>query len=403
MLLKTLVPLSAMTLLLAGMTYAGAQQNDPVTIGVVGDHGVYSAVSGMGSVIAARMAAEDFGGKALGLPIEVIFADHQSKPDVASSIARDWIDSKGVDAFADGSSSSAALAINEVARKANKAFLVSGAGSPNFHGSACTPITTHWAFDTYSLSNSTAQALLKQNQDTWYFITADYNYGHSLQKDMSRFVAEAGGKVVGSVGHPLNSQDFSSYLLQAQSSKAKVVALANAGTDFVASTKQASEFGIVQSGQQLVALSGMIPDVHAIGLEAAQGLILTESFYWDMTDNTRAWTKRFMERNQGKAPTQIHAATYAAVTHYLKAVEAVGSTDGAAVTAKMKETPINDFYNKDVKIRKDGRVLIPVHVFRVKKPAESKGPWDLYAEVMEINGDNAYRPIEEGGCPLVNG
>jgi len=392
---------TALALLLGSSVSVVAQEERPVRIGVIGDHGVYSALSGMGSVIAARMAVEDFGGEVLGRPIEVVFADHQSKPDAASTIARDWIDGEGIDAFTDGSSSSAALAINEIARNNDKAFLVTGAGSPNFYGEACSPITTHWVFDTYSLANAAAKALVQQKLDTWYFLTADYNYGQSLQDNMGSFVEAEGGKIIGSVLHPLNSQDFSSYLLQAQASGAKAIGFANAGTDFVTATKQAAEFGIIQGGQQIVALSAMTPDIYALGLRNAQGLVVTASFYWDLNEESREWSKRFMERHDGKAPTQIHAGTYVAVTHYLKAVQEIGSTGGAEVTAKMKETPINDFYNKDVKIREDGRVLQNMHVFRVKSPEESSEDWDIYSEVMEIEGDKAYRPMADGNCPMV--
>lgn len=392
--------LAGLVILLGSTAGVYAQDERPIRIGVIGDHGVYSALSGMGSVIGARMAVEDFGGEVLGRKIEVVYADHQSKPDVASTIAREWID-EGIDAFADGSSSSAALAVNELARNNNKAFLVTGAGSPDFYGEACTPVTTHWVFDTYSLANATAQALVEQDMDTWYFITADYNYGHSLQDNMAGFVVKSGGQVVGSVPHPLNSSDFSSYILQAQASRAKAIGLANAGTDFITATKQSAEFGIIQGGQRLVALSAMIPDIKAVGLESAQGLIVTSSFYWDLNPQTREWSERFMERNGGKAPTQIHAGTYAAVTHYLKAVEEVGSTDGAEVVAKMKEMPVNDFYNEGVQIRDDGRVLQNMHVFQVKAPDQSESEWDLYSPLMEIDGADAYRPLGEGNCPMV--
>ncbi len=388
-------------LMLASTAASLAQDNAPIRIGVIGDHGVYAALSGMGSVIAARMAVEDFGGTVLGRNIEVIYADHQSKPDVASAIARDWIDSQGVDVFADGSSSSAALAVNEIARNANKAFLVTGAGTPLFHGEACSAITTQWAFDTYSLANATAKALVKQKLDTWYFVTADYNYGQMLQDNMASFVTASGGEIVGSVAHPLNSHDFSSYLLQAQASGAKAIGLANAGSDFVTATKQAAEFGIVEGGQKLVALSAMIPDIHALGLKDAQGLVLGTSFYWNMSPEAREWSERFMELHSGKAPTQIHAGTYSAVMHYLKAVEAVGSTSGADVTSKMKETPVTDFYSDNTPIREDGRVLRDMHVFQVKAPEDSNHAWDIYTQIMEIDGSEAYRPLSEGNCPLV--
>ncbi len=373
-----------------------------VRIGVLNDQSsLYADITGQGSVVAARMAVEDFGGKVKGAPVEITFADHQNKPDVGSNIARQWYDTDGVDVIVDVPTSSVALAINEVTREKNKVFLVSGAATSDLTGPKCSPNTVHWTYDTWALANGTGSAIVQTGGDTWFFLTADYAFGHALERDTEAVVLKSGGKVLGKVRHPLNTADFSSYLLQAQGSKAKIIGLANAGGDTINSIKQAAEFGIVAGGQNLAGLLVFISDVHGLGLQAAQGLILTESFYWDLNDSTRAWSKRFAERMNGRMPTMVQAGVYAAVTHYLKALDALGSDgDGKAVVAKMKEIPTDDPLFGKGEIRKDGRKLHPMYLFEVKKPAESKGPWDYYKLKSTIPADKAFRPLAEGGCPL---
>jgi branched-chain amino acid transport system substrate-binding protein len=373
-----------------------------VRIGVLNDQSsLYADITGQGSVVAARMAVEDFGGKVKGAPVEITFADHQNKPDVGSNIARQWYDTDGVDVIVDVPTSSVALAINEVTREKNKVFLVSGAATSDLTGPKCSPNTVHWTYDTWALANGTGSAIVQTGGDTWFFLTADYAFGHALERDTEAVVLKSGGKVLGKVRHPLNTADFSSYLLQAQGSKAKIIGLANAGGDTINSIKQAAEFGIVAGGQNLAGLLVFISDVHGLGLQAAQGLILTESFYWDLNDSTRAWSKRFAERMNGRMPTMVQAGVYAAVTHYLKALDALGSDgDGKAVVAKMKEIPTDDPLFGKGEIRKDGRKLHPMYLFEVKKPAESKGPWDYYELKSTIPADKAFRPLAEGGCPL---
>ncbi len=373
-----------------------------VRIGVLNDQSsLYADITGQGSVVAARMAVEDFGSKVKGTPIEVTFADHQNKPDVGSNIARQWYDTDGVDVIVDVPTSSVALAINEIAREKNKVFLVSGAATSDLTGPKCSPNTVHWTYDTWALANGTGSAIVQTGGDSWFFLTADYAFGHALERDTEAVVLKSGGKVLGKVRHPLNTADFSSYLLQAQGSKAKIIGLANAGGDTINSIKQAAEFGIVAGGQNLAGLLVFISDVHGLGLQAAQGLIFTESFYWDLNDSTRAWSKRFAERMGGRMPTMVQAGVYAAVTHYLKALDALGSdADGKAVVAKMKETPTDDPLFGKGTIRKDGRKLHPMYLFEVKKPAESKGPWDYYKLKATIPADKAFRPLAEGNCPL---
>jgi branched-chain amino acid transport system substrate-binding protein len=374
-----------------------------VRIGVLNDQSsLYADITGQGSVVAARMAVEDFGGKVKGVPIEVTFADHQNKPDVGSNIARQWYDTDGVDVIVDVPTSSVALAINEVTREKNKVFLVSGAATSDLTGSKCSPNTVHWTYDTWALANGTGSAIVQTGGDSWFFLTADYAFGHALERDTEAVVLKSGGKVLGKVRHPLNTADFSSYLLQAQASKAKIIGLANAGGDTINSIKQAAEFGIVAGGQNLAGLLVFISDVHGLGLQAAQGLIFTESFYWDLNDSTRAWSKRFAERMNGRMPTMAHAGVYAAVTHYLKALDALGADgDGKAVVAKMKEMPTDDPLFGKGEIRKDGRKIHPMYLFEVKKPSESKGPWDYYKLKATIPADKAFRPLAEGNCPLV--
>lgn len=402
-LLRTFIATAAATTAI-GISIANAQVSDKVVrIGIINDQsGPYSGTGGVGSVLAAQMAAEDLRGKVLDATVEIITADHQNKPDIASNLTREWLDVKQVDAVADGASSAASLAIQDLTRDKKKIFLISGAGSSDFTGKACSPTGMQFAYDTYGLSNSTSTALVKQGFDQWFMLTADYAFGHALEKDATAFVGNAGGKVLGSVRHPLGNHDFSSFLMTASASKAKVIGLANGGTDFSQSLKQASEFNIAANGQRLASLSGMISDVHAAGLQTAQGLFITESFYWDLTDETRVFSKRFMERNKGRPPTMVQAGVYAGVHHYLKAIAAAGTDDGPKVAAKMKEMPVENFFHKGTKIREDGRVLVPMHLFKVKAPKDSKGEWDLYEYVTTIPGEQAFRPLAQGNCPYIN-
>jgi branched-chain amino acid transport system substrate-binding protein len=382
---------------------AGSARADTLKIGVLSDFsGPYADVLGDGSVVAAKLAAEDMGGKVLGMPIEIIEADTQNKPDMASAIARKWYDNEGVDAIIGGSSSAAGLAIQEVARQKERVFLITDSASSDFTGKACSPFGIHFSYDTYALANGTARAMVKQGGKSWFFLTVDYAFGYALARDAGKFVQAAGGTVLGEVRHPLNASDFSSYLLQAQQSKANVIGLANAGADTVNSIKAASEFGIVEGGQKLAALLIEITNVEALGLKTAHGLVLTESFYWDLSDKTRAWTKRFMAQHD-KPPTMQQAGAYAAVLHYLKAVAASGTKDAKTVVAKMKATPVNDMYNENVEIRPDGRVLHAMYLMQVKAPEQSKYPHDDYIVLAKTSGAEAYRPMSEGGCPLVSG
>ena len=389
--------------LLALSGAAGAQISDGVVkIGVLNDQSsLYADLTGQGSVVAARMAIEDFGAAAKGLKVEVIFADHQNKADVGSQIARQWYDAEKVDAILDVPNSAVALAVNQVTRDKGKAFIVSGAASSDLTGKACSPNTVHWTYDTWALANGTANAIVKTGGDTWFFITADYAFGHALERDVEAVVLKNGGKVLGKVRHPLNTQDFSSFLLQAQASKAKIIGLANAGGDTTNSIKQGAEFGIVRGGQNFAGLLVFLTDVHALGLEKAQGLIFTESFYWDSNERTRAFAKRFAERNRGVHPTMIHAGVYAGTLHYLKAVEALKSDDGTKVIARMKEMPTDDPLFGKGTIRADGRKIHDMFLYEVKKPSESKGAWDYYKLRSTIPAAQAFRPIEQGECPLV--
>jgi branched-chain amino acid transport system substrate-binding protein len=347
------------------------------------------------------MAVEDFKAAEKGIKVEVVAADHQNKPDIGASIARQWYDQDGVDVILDVPTSSVALAVNGLAREKNKILINSGGGTSDLTGAQCSPNTVHWTYDTWALANGTGGAMVKRGGDTWFFVTADYAFGHALERDTSALVTKAGGKVVGAVRHPFPGQDFASFLLQAQSSGAKVIGLANAGGDFTNTMKQAAEFGIVQGGQSLAGLLVFITDVHSLGLQVAQGLVMTEAFYWDQNDQTRAWAKRFGERNGGKMPTMVHAGVYAGALHYLKAVEALKGKDTAKVMAKMKEMPTDDPLFGKGRIRQDGRKIHDMYLFEVKKPSESKGPWDLYKQLATIPADQAFRPLNEGGCPLV--
>lgn len=374
--------------------------NDAVKIGVINDRsGVFADVTGEGSVIAARLAIADFGGKVLGRPIELLTADHQNKADVAAGTVRRWIDVDGVDAIVDGGSSAAGLAIQDIARERKRIAMFSGPATSDLTGKACSPTGFHWTYDTYALAASTARALVAQGADTWFFITTDYAFGHALERDATRFITASGGKVVGGVRHPLNTADFSSFILQAQTSKAKIIGLANSGDDALNAIKQAAEFGVVAGGQKLGGLLLLINQIHGLGLQAAHGVTIAESFYWDVDDGTRAFSARF-EAAAKKKPNMIQAGVYSAVTHYLKAVQAAGTDDGPTVAAKMRELLVNDFMSKDVAIRKDGRVMRNMYLFEVKSPAESKGPWDYYKFISVVPGDQAFRPLAEGSCPL---
>jgi branched-chain amino acid transport system substrate-binding protein len=374
-----------------------------IKIGVLNDQsGLYADLAGPGSVVAAKMAAEDSGGKIGDATIEVIFADHQNKPDVGSNIARQWYDVDGVDVIVDVPTSSVALAVSQITREKNKVFLGSSPGTSDLTGKACSPNTIHWTYDTYALAHTTGSAVVQTGGDTWFFLTADYAFGQALERDTSAVVTSSGGKVLGSVKHPLNTTDFSSFLLQAQSSKAKVIGLANAGGDTINSIKAASEFGIVKGGQKLAGLLVFLSDIHALGLPTAQGLLLSESFYWDRDDKTRAFSKRYAERMNGRKPTMAQGGVYSAVLHYLKAVKALKSdSDGRAVVEQMKKTPTDDPAFGKGSIRQDGRKLHPMYLYEVKKPSESKGPWDYYKLVKEVPPEEAFRPLDKGDCPLV--
>ena len=398
--LKTLVGAAALALS-AGAAHAQISGN-VVKIGILNDQSsLYADLSGQGSVIAAKMAIEDFKAKEKGLNVEVIFADHQNKADVGSQIANKWYDSEGVDVIVDTPNSGVALAVSQITKDKGKVFINSGAASSDLTGKACSPNTIHWTYDTWMLANGTGKAIVKTGGDTWFFITADYAFGHALERDTEAVVIKNGGKVVGKVRAPINTQDFSSFLLQAQSSKAKIIGLANAGGDTVNSIKQASEFGIVKGGQNLAGLLVFITDVHGLGLEKAQGLIFTETFYWDLNDQTRAFTKRFAAANGGKYPSMVQAGVYSGVLHYLKAVAALKSDDGTKVVAKMKEMPTDDPLFGKGTIRADGRKIHPAYLVEVKKPSESKGPYDYYKIRATIPADEAFRPLGEGDCPMV--
>jgi len=395
--------LVAAGLLAAGLASAQISGN-VVRIGVLNDmSGPYADTNGPGSVTAAQMAVQDYLKDTHSrLKIEIVSADHQNKPDIGASIARKWYDTEGVDAIVGVPVSSIALAVHQITREKGKALLVTDAGATDLTGKECSPNTVQWVFDTWMLAHGTGSAVVKQGGDTWFFLTADYAFGHSLEENTAQVVKAAGGKVLGSVNVPMGARDFSSFLLQAQASKAKIIGLANAGIDTINAIKQAAEFGITQGGgQQFAGLLVMITDVHSLGLQAAQGLLVTTPFYWDFNDGTRAWAKRFAAANGGKYPTMEHAGVYSAILHYLKAVEAAQSDDGAKVVAKMKEMPTDDPLFGKGTIRADGRKIHPAYLVEVKKPSESKGPYDYYKVLQTIPADQAFRPINEGGCPLV--
>jgi branched-chain amino acid transport system substrate-binding protein len=389
-----LAAVATSALLLAAPAFAQG-----VKIGILNDQsGVYADYGGKYSVEAAKMAIEDFGGEVLGQKVEMITADHQNKPDLATSIARRWYDTDNVDMITELTTSSVALAVQELSKEKKKIDIVVGAASSSITGAACSPYGFHWAFDTHALAVGTGGALTKAGGDTWFFLTADYAFGYALEKDTSEIVIHNGGKVVGSVRVPLNSSDFSSFLLQAQSSKAKIVGLANAGQDTTNSIKQAAEFGIVQGGQKLAGLLMTLAEVNGLGLQAAQGLVLTEGFYWDQNDTTRAFSERFFKRT-GRMPSMIHAGTYSATLSYLKAVKAAGTKDTEAVSKKLKELPVDDAFAKG-KVLENGRMVHDMYLFEVKKPSESKKPWDYYKQLAVVPGDQAFFTAKDSGCPL---
>jgi len=389
---------------LALTTTASAEiSGDVVKIGVLNDmSGLYADLGGQGSVEAARMAIADFGGMVNDKKIELISADHQNKPDIGSAVATQWFGNDGVDAIVDVPTSSVALAVQEVARNKNKVFLISGAAASDLTGKACSPTSVHWTYDTVALANGTGAAVVKTGGDTWFFITADYAFGHALERDTAKVVEDSGGKVLGKVRAPLNTADFSSFLLQAQNSKAKIIGLANAGGDTINSIKQAGEFGIVEGGQKLAGLLVFISDIHSLGLQAAHGLQLTSAFYWDQNDETRSWSKRFFDKTK-REPTMVQAGVYGAIMHYLGAVKVTNSDDGLTVVKQMKATPVNDFMTKNGKIREDGTLVRDMYLFEVKKPSESKGAWDYYKLISVIPGEEAFKLPGPNQCPLVKG
>jgi branched-chain amino acid transport system substrate-binding protein len=384
---------------IGGLLIAGPVSAQGVKIGILNDQsGVYADYGGKYSVEAARMAIEDFGGEVLGHKIEMVTADHQNKPDLAVSIARRWYDTENVDMITELTTSSVALAVQELSKEKKKIDIVVGAATSRLTGDACTPYGFHWAFDTHALAVGTGGALVKAGGDTWFFLTADYAFGYSLEKDTTDIVTANGGKVLGSVRVPLNSSDFSSFLLQAQSSKAKIIGLANAGLDTTNSIKQAAEFGIVSGGQKLAGLLVTLAEVNGLGLQAAQGIVLTEAYYWDRDDKSRAFGERFFKRT-GRMPSMIHAGTYSATLQYLKAVKAAGTKDSDAVVRKLKEMPVDDAFAQG-KVQENGRMVHDLYLFEVKKPSESKKPWDYYKQLAVVPGDKAFPSAKDSGCPL---
>lgn len=393
--------MSAGALALALAAQHAIAQDNPLKLGVLNDKSsIYADLTGTGSVTAAQMAVDDFGGRVLNRRIEIVTADHQNKPDVGSTIARRWVDAENVKVLIDVPTSSVAFAVQEIARNLKVPFLISGAASSDLTGKACSPMSVHWTYDTYALAAGAARAMVKAGSDSWYFLTQDNTFGQSLQRDVTRFVEEAGGKVVGSVRHPLNSADFASFIVQAVSAKPKVIALANAGSDFTNGIKQAGEFGVNTRGIKLAGLSVTINDVHALGLKTAQGVQFVTPFYWDANDETRAWSKRYFEKER-KMPNHIQAGVYGAVMHYLKAVSAAGTDDGPKVVAKMRETPINDFFTRGGSIREDGRVMREFHLMEVKSPEESRAPWDYFKLIRTISAAETAIPLKDSECALV--
>jgi branched-chain amino acid transport system substrate-binding protein len=403
--MKRFIGLAALATALACGTAQAQYSDGVIKIGIMNDmSGLYADISGPGAVAAARLALEDFGAEKKGMKVEIVSADHQNKPDIGSNTARTWFDVDKVDVIVDVPTSSVALAVSQVAKDKNKVFIGSGPATSDLTGAQCSPNTVHWTYDTWSLANGTGKAIVKTGGSTWYFLTADYAFGHALERDTAAVVEANGGKVLGKVRHPFPGTDFSSFLLQAQASKAKVIGLANAGGDTINSIKQAAEFGIVQGGQNLAGLLVFVTDVHSLGLKTAQGLIFTGAYYWDRNDASRAFAKRFAPLYKGNMPTMVQAGVYSGVLHYLKAVEALkGDADGKAVVAKMKELETDDPLFGKGKIRADGRKLHDMYLFEVKKPEESKGAWDYLKVRATIPAAEAFRPLNEGKCPLVSG
>jgi branched-chain amino acid transport system substrate-binding protein len=391
---------ACLALCMAPMTASAQVSDNVVKIGVLNDQsGVYADFGGKGSVEAARMAVEDFGGKVLGAPVEIVDADHQNKPDIATTIARRWYDVEHVDAIVELTTSSVALAVQGLSLEKKKITIVTGAASSDLTGKYCTPFGFHWAYDTHALAAGTGGSLVEAGGDSWFFLTADYAFGYALEADVTRYVQSKGGKVLGSVRHPLSASDFSSFLLQAQASKAKVVGLANAGADTANAIKAAAEFGIVQGGQKIAALLFTLAEVHGLGLDVAQGLVLTEGFYWDRDDDARAFAKRFFARTH-RMPNMVQAGTYSAVLQYLKAVKAAGTDATEEVTKKLHDLPVDDMFAKDGKVLANGRMVHDMYLFQVKTPAESKAPWDYYKQLATIKGDEAFATPKASGCPL---
>ncbi len=399
MTLKTLKAFAAGLLAICSVGAARAEDST-LRVGIITDmSGQYSDGNGKGSVIAAQMAAEEIGGTVAGRKISIISGDHQNKPDVATGIVRDWIDNKGVDVVAEGVNSAVALAVQNLTRERKKIFLISGAGSSDITGKECSPTSVQWTYDTYAASNATAKAVVKRGDDSWFFLTADYAFGQALERDASRAVTAAGGKVIGSVRHPFSTADFSSFLLQAQASGAKVLGLANAGSDFSTAVSQAAEFNI-QKSMKLVALQVTLTDVPALGLANAHDLLFTDSFYWDRTPETRAFSQEFYKRH-GAMPTSYQAGVNSALRHYFKAVAATNSVESDKVMAWMRANPVNDFFAQGGKVREDGRMVHDMYLMRIKKPEESKQKWDLYENLAIVPGDEAFRPMADGGCPYL--
>lgn len=402
--LKSILAGTALVALTSGAALAqGAAFSDgKIKIGVLNDRsGIYADVAGEGSAVAARMAAEEFGNAIDGVPIEIVVADHQNKADIAANLTRQWVDRDQVDVVADVPNSAAALAVQEVTRDKGRIFLMSGPGSTRLTGDACSPTGFHWTYDNHAMAAGTARALTEEGKNSWYFVTADYAFGHSLEEETTKVVKELNGQIMGSVRHPLGTSDFSSFLLQAQGSGAQVIGLANAGGDTTNAIKQAGEFGITEAGQTLAGLLLFISDIHALGLEAAKGLVLTTGFYWDMDDQTRAWSAKY-EQKMGSKPTMVHAGVYSSVRHYLKAVQALKSDEGKTVAAKMKELPVEDMFAKNAKLLSNGRLVHDMYLARVKTPDQSKNPWDYYEIVRTIPGDQAYLTAEASGCKLAS-
>ena len=397
--------LALATALACGAAYAQpktAISDDVVKLGMLLDmSGLYADVTGRGSATAAQMAIDDFGGKVLGRKIELVVVDHQNKADIAANKAREWYDTGNVDAILDVAASAPALAVLEVAKQKNRIVVFSGPGTERITNDLCTPVSVHYAYDTYALANTTARATVQRGGKTWFFLTADYAFGHTLQDSATAVINETGGKVVGAARHPIGASDFASYLLQAQASKAQVVGLADAGGDTINAIKAASEFGLTRNGaQRMAGLLLYINDIHAIGLKTAGGLVLTEAFYWDMNDATRAWSRRYFEKLK-KMPNMSQAGAYSSVMHYLKAVQAAGTDETAAVMKKMKSLPINDFFARNGRIREDGRMIHDMYLFEVKTPAESRYPWDYYKVVATVPGEQAFMPASKSQCPLL--